>query len=95
MREVLSIKCENGKQKPIAYLSKSLNKIEKNYEIDDKEILVVLRRLENCRYLLEGIKFKFEVWTDYKNLEYFMKVQKLYCRQARQTLYITIENSKY
>ena len=26
---------------------------------------------------------KFEIWTDYKNLKYFMKVQKLNMRQAR------------
>jgi len=34
----------------------------------------VIRGLENWRHLLEGAKFKFEVWTDYKNLEYFMKI---------------------
>jgi len=28
-------------------------------------------------YLLEGTKSKFEVWTDHKNLEYFIKAQKL------------------
>jgi len=56
---------------------KSLNETEINYEIRDKEILAVIRELENWRYLLEGTKFKFEVWMDYKNLEYFMKVQKL------------------
>jgi len=26
------------------------------------------------RHLLKGMKFKFEVWTDHKNLEYFIKV---------------------
>jgi len=31
----------------VAFLSKSLNEIEKNYEIHDKEILVVIRELEN------------------------------------------------
>ena len=51
-------------------------------------MLVVIRGLENWRYLLEGTKFKFEVWTDYKNLEYFMKVQKLNRRQARCVLYL-------
>jgi len=56
---------------------KSLNETEINYEIRDKEILAVIRELENWRHLLEGTKFKFEVWMDYKNLEYFMKVQKL------------------
>jgi len=33
--------------------------------------------------LLEGAQFKFEIWTDYKNLEYFMKAQKLNRRQAQ------------
>jgi len=65
------------------YLSKSLNEIEGNYKIHNKEILTVIRELENWRHLLEGAKFKFEIWTDYKNLEYFMKAQKLNRRQAR------------
>ena len=50
---------------------------QRNYEIHDKEMLVVIRGLENWRHLLEGTKYKFEVWVDYKSLEYFMKVQKL------------------
>jgi len=45
-------------------------------------MLAVIRDLENWRHLLEGAKYKFEVWTDHKNLEYFMKVQKLNYRQA-------------
>ena len=45
----------------MAYLSKSLNETERNYEIYDKKILVVIKDLENWRYLLEGAKFKFEV----------------------------------
>ena len=67
----------------VAYLSKSLDKMERNYEIHNKEILVVIRELENWRHLLEDTKFRFKVWTDYKNLEYFMKAQKLNCKQAR------------
>ena len=31
---------------------------------------------------------KFEIWTDHKNLEYFMKEQKLNRRQARWALYL-------
>jgi len=45
----------------VVFLSKSLNEIERNYEIHDKEMLVVIRGLENWRHLLEGTKFKFEV----------------------------------
>ena len=48
-----------------------------NYEIYDKEMLAIIRGLGNWKYLLEGIKFQFEVCIDHKNLEYFMKVQNL------------------
>ena len=72
----------------MVFLSKSLNEIERNYKIYDKEMLVVIRGLENWRYLLEGTKFKFKVWTDHKNLEYFMKAQKLNKRQACWALYL-------
>ena len=65
---ILSMECEDGKWKLMAYLSKSLNKIERNYEIYDKEMLAVIRRLENWRHLLEGVRFKFEIWTNHKNL---------------------------
>jgi len=56
--------------------------MERNYEIHDKEMLAIIRGLENWRHLLEGAHFKFEIWTDHKNLKYFMKVQKLNHRQA-------------
>ena len=85
---VLSIECKDGLWRPVAFLSKSLNEMERNYEIHDKEILAIIRELENWRYLLEGAHFKFEIWTDHKNLEYFMKVQKLNRRQARWALYL-------
>ena len=52
-------------------------------------MLAVIRGLENQRHLLEGAKFKLEVWMDHKNLEYFMKVQKLNRKQARQALYLS------
>jgi len=74
---VLSMECEDERWRPVVYLLKSLNEMERNYEIHNKEMLVIIRGLENWRHLLEGARFKFEVWTDYKNLEYFIKAQKL------------------
>jgi len=62
---------------------------QRNYEIHNKEILAVIRGLENWRHLLKGIRFKFEIWTDYKNLKYFMKAQKLNHRQAQCALYLS------
>ena len=38
---------------------------------------------------MEGTAVKFEIWTDHKNLEYFMKAQKLNRRQARWALYLS------
>ncbi len=52
---VLSIECEDGLWRLVAFLSKSLNKIERNYKIHNKEMLVIIRGLENWRHLLEGV----------------------------------------
>ena len=89
MEEVLSMKCEDEKWRPVAYISKSLNEAKRNYEIYDKEMLVIIWCLEAWRHFLEGAKDWFEIWTDHKNLEYFMKAQKLNQRQARWLLYLS------
>jgi len=73
----------------VAFLLKSLNETERNYEIYNKEMLAVIKELENWKHLLEGTKLKFKVWIDYKNLEYFMKAQRLNRRQARWALYLS------
>ena len=87
--EVLSMECEDKLWRLVAFLSKSLNEMERNYEIHDKEMLAIIRELEAWRHLLEGAQFKFEIWTDHKNLEYFMKAQKLNRRQAQWVLYLS------
>jgi len=86
---VLSMKCEDKKWRPVAYISKSLNEAKRNYEIHDKKMLAIIWCLEAWRYFLEGAKDQFEIWTDHKNLEYFMKAQKLNQRQARWSLYLS------
>jgi len=59
--DVLSMECEDRKWIPVAFHSKSLNEIKRNYEIHDKEMLVIVRGWENWRYILEGTKSKFKV----------------------------------
>jgi len=44
--EVLLIKCENEKWSPVAYISKSLNKVERNYKIHNKKMLTIIWCLE-------------------------------------------------
>ena len=43
--EILSMKCKDGRWRPVVFPSKSLNETEENYQIYDKEILVVIRGL--------------------------------------------------
>ena len=43
---ILSMECEDGLWRTVAFLSKSLNKTERNYEIPDKEMLAIVRGLE-------------------------------------------------
>jgi len=43
---VLSTKYEDGKWRPVAFISKLLNTTEQNYKIHDKEMLAVIRYLE-------------------------------------------------
>jgi len=74
---ILSMKCEDEKWRPVVYISKLLNEAKRNYEIHDKEMLAIIRCLETWRHFLKGAKDRFEIWTDHKNLEYFMKAQKL------------------
>jgi len=44
---VLSMEGEDGKWRPVTFLSKSLNETERNYEIHDKEMLAIIRRLKS------------------------------------------------
>ena len=86
---VLSMKCSDELWRLVTFISKSLSNIERNYKIYDKEMLAVVRCLEAQRYFLEGTTTMFEIWTDHKNLEYFIKAQKLNRRQAKWALYLS------
>ena len=87
-REVLSVKYEDGKQRPVVFISKLMNSTERNYKIHNKKILAVIRYLETQKHYLKRTKVQFEIQTDYKNLQYFMTSQKLNHRQVKQMLYL-------
>ena len=61
MGGVLLMECGDGLWRPVAFLSKSLNETERNYEIHDKEMLAIIRGLKAWRHLLEGVQYKFEI----------------------------------
>jgi hypothetical protein len=56
---------------PVAFLSKVLNPVERNYEIHDTKMLAIIQGLEKWRHYLEGARHPVEIWTDHRNLEYF------------------------
>jgi hypothetical protein len=80
---ILQQKDDKGHLHPIAYFSKSLNQPERNYPIYDKELLAIIKALLHWRHYLMGAKHQITVFSDHKNLEYFMKGQNLSQRQQR------------
>ena len=74
---------QEGKWKPIAFLSRTMQPAERNYKIYDKELLAIVEALAKWRqYLLDAAE-RFEIWTDHENLKYFREPHKLNGRQAR------------
>lgn len=61
--EVLLIKCENRKQRPVAFISKSLNKVKRNNEIHDEEMLAVIGYLEVQKYFFKKAKYQFKIFV--------------------------------
>jgi len=72
----------------MAFYSKSLSSVEQNYKIHDKEMLAIIHALEEWRHFLEGATHPVEIWTDHKNLEYFMTAKKINCHQAWWSLHL-------
>src|ERR1700689_1765091 len=73
---------------PVAFLLKSLSPVERNYKIHDKEMLAIIRALQEWRHFVEGADHQFEVWTDHKNLEYFMMAKQRNRHQAQWSLFL-------
>ena len=74
--EVLSQEQE-GKWKQIVFLSRTIQPVERNYEICDKKLLVIVEALAKWQqYLLDAVE-SFEIWMDHENLKYFREPHKL------------------
>jgi hypothetical protein len=65
---------------PVAFFSKTMNPVECNYQIHDKEMLAIVKSLEEWRPELQWKQDRFEIYTDYKLLEYFMTTKQLTAR---------------
>lgn len=80
---VLSQYNEKGELLPCAFFSKKLLPAECNYGIADKEMLSIIRCLNEWDADLRSLSKPFVVYSDHKNLEVFTKKQRLNERQIR------------
>ena len=79
----------NGDRHPCAFISKTFTPTERNYEIYDRELLGIIRALEEWRHYIQGSGHLTIIYSDHKNLTYFRSAQKLNRRQARWSLYLS------
>ena len=91
---VLQQQDSNGDWHPCAYLSKSFNKMEQNYEIYDRELLAIVWALTDWRHYLISSPHSVHIRSDHKNLTYFRMTRKLNRRQARWSLFLSEFNIK-
>ena len=88
-RAILQQQDNNGNWHPCAYLSKSFNDMECNYNIWDRELLAVIRALTEWRHYLQGSLHTVTLLSNHQNLAYFRKPQWLNRWQARWSLLLT------
>ncbi len=69
----------------ITFFSKNFAFTKCNYEIYDKKLLVIIKCFEQWRFELISTKFDVfvKVFTNHKNLEYFMFIKQLNKRQSK------------
>ena len=83
----------NGEWHPCSYLSQSFGAAEQNYNIYDRELLIIIHGLKTCHYL-QGSSSPVQVFTNHKNLTFFKQAQKLNRRQAQWMLDLADYNLK-
>ena len=67
----------------IAFYSRKFSATEINYEIHNKKLLAIVDSFQEWRHFLERAAHLVIVYTDHKNLEYFMSFWVLNRRQAQ------------
>lgn len=86
---ILSQRDNEGDLHPVTFFSKKHSPAECNYEIYDKELLAIIRCFEEWRHHLEAAQFPIQVFSDHRNLEYFMITKGLNRRQARWSEFLS------
>lgn len=74
---------------PVAYFSAKHNAAECNYDIYDKELLAIIKALEEWRPELEGARRPFEIFSDHRNLQTFSTTKQLSPRHIRWSEFLS------
>ena len=61
----------NGNRHPCAFISKTFSETERFYEIYDRELLAIIRALEEWRHYIQGSPHTTLILSDHKNLTYY------------------------
>lgn len=80
---------DDGELQPVAYFSAKHSAAECNYDIYDKELLAIIKALEEWRPELEGAAKKFDIITDHKNLQTFSTTKQLSPRHMRWSEFLS------
>ncbi len=80
---------ENEILHSVAYFSKKHNSVKCNYEIYDKELMIIVCAFEKWWSELEDFIYSVEMITNHKNLEYFMSIKQLSYHQARWSEFLS------
>ncbi|KAF8748816.1 Chromo (CHRromatin Organization MOdifier) domain [Rhizoctonia solani] len=89
MGAILSQRGPDNRLHPIAYMSKSFSGAEANYNTHDKELLAIIKALEEWRIFLEATDKPVQVFTDHRNLEYWMQARTFNRRHARWRIFLS------
>ncbi|QRW18711.1 Retrotransposable element Tf2 protein [Rhizoctonia solani] len=89
MGAILSQRGPDNQLHPIAYMSKSFSGAEANYDTHDKELLAIIKALEEWRIFLEATEKPIQVFTDHRNLEYWMQARTFNRRHARWRIFLS------
>ncbi|KAF8751627.1 hypothetical protein RHS01_08519 [Rhizoctonia solani] len=89
MGAILSQQGEDNRLHPVAYMSKSFSGAEANYDTHDKELLAIIKALEEWRIFLEATEKPIQVFTDHRNLEYWMHARTFNRRHARWRIFLS------
>ncbi|QRW24722.1 Retrotransposable element Tf2 protein [Rhizoctonia solani] len=89
MGAILSQRGPDNRLHPIAYMSKLFSGAEGNYNTHNKELLAIIKALEEWRIFLEATDKPVQVFTDHRNLEYWMQARTFNRRHARWRVFLS------